>query len=42
VFRAIRQGGADGLLQFTRQADGSLTLEMLEYGSLVGKGICIR
>jgi CubicO group peptidase (beta-lactamase class C family) len=39
VFRAIRQGGADGLLRFTRQADGSLTLEMLEYGSLVGKGI---
>lgn len=38
-FQAIRQGGMDGVLKFTHQEDGTLKLEMLEYGEAIGFGI---
>jgi len=39
TFQAIRQGGTDGKMQFTQQQDGSLKLEMTQYGQLIGRGI---
>jgi CubicO group peptidase (beta-lactamase class C family) len=38
-FQAIRQGGADGVIKFTLQSDGTIALEMTQYGQIVGKGI---
>ncbi|WP_097132334.1 serine hydrolase domain-containing protein [Pedobacter xixiisoli] len=37
-FQAVRQGGTDGVLKFTTQQDGTLKLEMLQYGQLMGWG----
>ncbi len=39
TFQAIRQGGADGMIKFAQQSDGTITMEMLQYGQIVGKGI---
>ncbi|NSL85998.1 beta-lactamase family protein [Chitinophaga sp. Mgbs1] len=38
-FQAIRQGGRDGVLRFTTQADGATRLEMIEYGKVIGSGV---
>lgn len=35
-FQGIRQGGADGVLRFTRMPDQEIKLEMLEYGKVIG------
>jgi len=42
TFQAIRQGGADGVLKFTLQSDGTMALEMTQYGQIVGKGVLKR
>lgn len=39
TFHAIRQGGADGVLKFTLQSDGTMALEMTQYGQVIGKGV---
>lgn len=39
TFRAIRQGGTDGTMKFTQQTDGSVVLEMTQYGELIGRGV---
>lgn len=38
-FQAVRQGGVDGVLQFTTLENGDIKLEMLQYGRLIGSGI---
>ena len=35
-FRAIRQGGADGVLKFTKLENGVTKLEMIQYGKVIG------
>ncbi len=37
-FKAIRQGGADGVLRFTKLDDGKLRMEMLQDGEVIGAG----
>ncbi|MFL9844279.1 serine hydrolase domain-containing protein [Flavobacterium rhizosphaerae] len=37
-FFAIRQGGRNGVLRFSKLDNGDIKLEMLEYGSLIGQG----
>lgn len=37
-FQGIRQGGADGVLKFTKLENGSTKLEMLQYGEVIGSG----
>lgn len=37
-FQAVRQGGTDGVLKFTTQENGTVKLEMLQYGQLMGWG----
>jgi len=39
TFQAIRQGGTDGVMHFTRQGDGSMKLEMTQYGQNIGNGV---
>lgn len=39
TFQAIRQGGTDGLMRFIPQSDGSMKLEMTQYGDKIGEGI---
>lgn len=39
TFQAIRQGGTDGVMKFIRQDDGSVKLEMTQYGQNIGNGI---
>lgn len=39
VFQAIRQGGTNGAMEFTRQEDGSMNLEMFMYGQVIGRGV---
>lgn len=39
TFQALRQGGRNGVLEFTRLQDGSTELKMTENGSLIGTGI---
>ena len=39
TFRAIRNGGTDGTIRFTQQPDGSIMLEMTQYGELIGRGV---
>lgn len=39
TFHAIRQGGTDGVMKFIRQADGTIKLEMKQYGQLIGQGV---
>lgn len=39
VFQAIRQGGTNGVIEFTPQEDGTMKLEMLMYGRVIGKGV---
>lgn len=38
-FAAIRQGGTNGVLKFTKLDNEDTKLEMLQYGNLVGSGI---
>lgn len=38
TFQAIRQGGADGVMKFTQQSDGTMRLEMTQYGQIIGSG----
>ncbi|MNY68203.1 hypothetical protein D3C86_2059240 [compost metagenome] len=38
-FQAIRQGGTDGVMEFTPQADGTMKLQMTQYGQAIGNGI---
>lgn len=38
-FQALRIGGRDGVLRFTKLENGSLKLEMLEDGKVIGTGI---
>jgi len=39
TFQAIRQGGTDGAIKFTRQDDGTMKLEMTQYGQNIGNGV---
>lgn len=39
TFQAIRQGGTDGQMKFIPQSDGSVKLEMTQYGRAIGAGI---
>ncbi|MDF3026033.1 MAG: beta-lactamase family protein [Fluviicola sp.] len=39
TFQAIRQGGTDGAIKFTPQSDGTMKLEMTQYGQVIGNGI---
>ena len=41
-FQAIRQGGADGVLKFTKRDDGKLKMEMLQDGEVIGTGILAK
>lgn len=38
TFQAIRQGGTDGAIRFNKQEDGSIHLEMTQYGKIIGNG----
>lgn len=38
TFQAIRQGGVDGVMKFTQQSDGTMKLEMTQYGQIIGSG----
>lgn len=38
TFQAIRQGGIDGVMTFTRQRDGTMKIEMTQYGQNIGSG----
>lgn len=38
TFQAIRQGGTDGVLTFLPQEDGTVRLEMTQYGEKIGSG----
>jgi CubicO group peptidase (beta-lactamase class C family) len=39
TFQAIRQGGTDGVMKFMPQSDGTMKLEMTQYGQVIGNGI---
>ncbi|MBL7707231.1 MAG: beta-lactamase family protein [Taibaiella sp.] len=39
TFQAIMQGGADGSMKFTPQSDGTIQLEMTQYGHKIGEGV---
>lgn len=39
TFQAVRQGGTDGVMTFTKLNDGAMKLEMTQYGQVIGKGI---
>ncbi|WP_341908478.1 serine hydrolase domain-containing protein [Fluviicola taffensis] len=39
TFQAIRQGGTNGVMEFTRQDDGTMKLEMKMYDRVIGQGI---
>jgi CubicO group peptidase (beta-lactamase class C family) len=39
TFQAIMQGGTDGAIKFTPQSDGTMKLEMTQYGQVIGNGI---
>ncbi|WP_298136966.1 serine hydrolase [Flavobacterium sp.] len=39
TFQAVRQGGTDGVMTFTKLNDGTMKLEMTQYGQVIGKGI---
>ena len=39
TFQAIRQGGTDGVMKFILQSDGTMGLEMSQYGRAIGTGI---
>jgi CubicO group peptidase (beta-lactamase class C family) len=39
VFQAIRQGGTNGVMEFKPQEDGTMKLEMMMYGSVIGQGV---
>lgn len=38
-FLGVRQGGRNGVLKFTKLENGTMRLEMLEYGKAIGNGI---
>jgi CubicO group peptidase (beta-lactamase class C family) len=38
VFQAIRQGGTNGVMEFTKQDDGTMKLDMKMYGRVIGQG----
>lgn len=39
TFQAVRQGGTDGVMTFTKLSDGTMQLEMTQYGQVIGNGI---
>lgn len=39
TFQAIRQGGTDGVITFIKQDDGTMKMEMTQYGQNIGNGI---
>jgi len=39
TFQAIRQGGVDGVITFTKLNDGTMKLEMTQYGQVIGNGL---
>ena len=39
TFQAIRQGGTNGVMEFTPQTDGTMKLQMTQYGQVIGGGI---
>jgi len=39
TFQAIRQGGVDGVIKFLTHNDGTIILEMTQYGQTIGSGI---
>lgn len=39
TFHAIMQGGADGVMEFIPQEDGTMKLQMTQYGQLIGTGV---
>lgn len=39
TFQAIRQGGTNGVMEFIRQDDGTMKLEMRMYGQIIGQGV---
>lgn len=39
TFQAVRQGGTDGVMTFTKMSDGTMKLEMTQYGQVIGNGI---
>lgn len=39
TFQAVRQGGTDGVMTFTKLTDGTMKLEMTQYGQVIGNGI---
>lgn len=39
TFQAVRQGGTNGVMEFTPQADGTMLLKMIMYGRVIGQGI---
>jgi CubicO group peptidase (beta-lactamase class C family) len=39
TFQAVRQGGTDGVMTFTKLSDGTMKLEMTQYGQVIGNGI---
>lgn len=39
TFQAIMQGGTDGAIKFIPQSDGTMKLEMTQYGQVIGNGI---
>ncbi|MEL1244528.1 serine hydrolase domain-containing protein [Flavobacterium sp. DGU11] len=38
-FQGARYGGTDGVMRFTPLEDGSVKLEMLQYGEIIGSGV---
>jgi len=40
-YKGIRQGGADGILKFTKLDNGKMKMEMLENGQVIGSGTSI-
>ena len=41
-FKAIRQGGADGVLRFTKLDGGKLKMEMLQDAEVIGSGTSVE
>lgn len=40
-YKGLRQGGADGILKFTKLDNGKMKMEMLENGQVIGSGTSI-
>ena len=39
TFQAVRQGGVDGVMTFSKLSDGTMKLEMTQYGQVIGNGL---